>query len=94
MTNVKGSLVYFDSQKEKFVSEDKKCAFLITLLSGWETDIRVRTLFDYFIHQLHEVFEYPAGGRDISSQILQLSQGNHTVTDYTITFRTLAAQIG
>lgn len=68
--------VYFDSQEEKFVSEDKKCAFLMTLASGqaldwaaavWETDRRIHTSFEYFIHQLHEMFQYPAGGRDISS---------------------------
>ncbi|XP_050959727.1 uncharacterized protein LOC127161112 [Labeo rohita] len=41
-----------------------------------------------------EVFEYPAGGRDISNQIIHARQGNRTAADYAIEFRTLAAQSG
>lgn len=76
---------------------------MMTSLSGkaidwaaavWETDVRFRRSFDYFIQQLREVFEYPAGGTDISIQILQMSQGNRTAAEYAIMFRTLAAQSG
>lgn len=54
--------IYFDNQEDKFVSEEKKCAFMMMLLSGraldwsvvvWEMDVRFRTSFDYFIQQLH-----------------------------------------
>lgn len=40
------------------------------------------------------MFEYPTGGRDVLTQILQMSQGNHAATDYAILFRMLAAQSG
>jgi len=62
----------------------------MTLLSGkaidwaaavWEADLMFRTSYDYFIHQLRDVFEYPAGGRDISAQLLQMSQGNRTAAE-------------
>uniref|UniRef100_A0A671LRM1 CCHC-type domain-containing protein n=1 Tax=Sinocyclocheilus anshuiensis TaxID=1608454 RepID=A0A671LRM1_9TELE len=95
--------IYFDNQEDKFQSDEKKCAFMMTLLSGkaidwaaavWETDVRFRRSFDYFIQQLREVFEYPAGGKDISTQILHMSQGNRTAAEYAILFRTLAAQSG
>ncbi len=54
-------------------------AFLMTLLTGkaidwaaavWDTDPCLRTSADYFIQQLREVFEYPAGGKSVTTQIL------------------------
>lgn len=95
--------IYFDNQEDKFESDLKKSAFMMTSLSGkaidwaaavWETDVRFRRSFDYFIQQLREVFEYPAGGKDISTQILQMSQGNRTSAEYATMIRTLAAQSG
>lgn len=75
----------------------------MSLLSGkaidwvaavWENDMRFQRSFDYSIQQLQEVFEYSAVGKDISTQLLRLSQGNITATEYTILFRMLAAQSG
>ncbi|KAK3548121.1 hypothetical protein QTP70_004879 [Hemibagrus guttatus] len=43
---------------------------------------------------IREVFEYPARGRDISVQLMELRQGTDTAADYAIKFRTLAAQSG
>ncbi|KAK3563159.1 hypothetical protein QTP86_016402 [Hemibagrus guttatus] len=43
---------------------------------------------------IREVFEYPAGGKDISLQLMELRQGSETAADYAIRFRTLAAQSG
>ncbi|KAK3548637.1 hypothetical protein QTP70_015934 [Hemibagrus guttatus] len=43
---------------------------------------------------IREVFEYPAGGKDISVQLMELHQGSDTAADYAIRFRTLAAQSG
>ncbi|KAK3556882.1 hypothetical protein QTP70_022384 [Hemibagrus guttatus] len=50
--------------------------------------------FTYFAGLILEVFEYPAGGKDISLQLMELHQGSDTVADYAIKFRTLAAQSG
>lgn len=75
----------------------------MTLLSGkaidwasavWDSDPQIRLSVDYFLEQLREVFEYPAGGRDISTQIINLKQENRTVAEFAIEFRTLAAQSG
>ncbi|KAK3507486.1 hypothetical protein QTP70_026910, partial [Hemibagrus guttatus] len=41
-----------------------------------------------------DVFEYPAGGKDVSTRLLQLSQGHRLAAEYAIEFRTLAAQSG
>ncbi|KAK3574628.1 hypothetical protein QTP86_011544 [Hemibagrus guttatus] len=43
---------------------------------------------------IREVFQYPAWGKDISLQLMELCQGFDTVADYAIKFRTLAAQSG
>ncbi|KAL0152509.1 hypothetical protein M9458_052232 [Cirrhinus mrigala] len=50
----------------------------------WDTDQQFKTSVDYFLQQIHEVFEYPAGGRDISTQIIHAKQGNRTAADYAI----------
>ncbi len=95
--------ILFANQEEQFYSDEKKCAFLMSLLSGkaidwaaavWETERLFRTSYKYFVQQLRDVFEYPAGGKDISTQLLHMSQGNRTAADYAIEFRTLAAQSG
>ncbi len=91
--------IYFDNQPEAFRRDSAKCSFMMSLLTGkalewasavWDQDDCLRTSFDYFSKQICEVFEYPAGGRAVSLQLLQLRQGNRTAADYAIEFRTLA----
>ncbi|KAK3570544.1 hypothetical protein QTP86_022080 [Hemibagrus guttatus] len=41
---------------------------------------------------IREVFEYPAGGKEISLQLMELRQGSDTVANYAIKFLTQAAQ--
>lgn len=76
-------------------------AFLMTLFTGkaldwvtavWDSDTYIRTAFTYYTQQISEVFEYPAGSRDISVQLMQLHQETDTTTDYTTKFHTLAVQ--
>ncbi|KAK3561513.1 hypothetical protein QTP86_006171 [Hemibagrus guttatus] len=95
--------IFFMHQGTDFESEEKKCAFLMSLLTGkaiewaaavWETDRLFQTSYTYFVKQLRDVFEYPAGGKDVSTRLLQLSQGRRLAAEYAIEFRTLAAQSG
>ncbi|KAK3561315.1 hypothetical protein QTP86_030620, partial [Hemibagrus guttatus] len=95
--------IFFKHQGTDFESEEKKCAFLMSLLTGkaiewaaavWETDHLFQTSYTYFVKQLRDVFEYPAGGKDVSTRLLQLSQGLRLAAEYAIEFRTLAAQSG
>ncbi|KAK3568022.1 hypothetical protein QTP86_028613, partial [Hemibagrus guttatus] len=83
--------------------EGTKCAFLLSLMTDralewasavWDTDPQVKLSFAYFAGMIREVFEYPAGGKDISLQLMELRQGSETAADYAIRFRTLAAQSG
>ncbi|KAK3560880.1 hypothetical protein QTP86_022914 [Hemibagrus guttatus] len=60
----------------------------------WDADPHIRSSFLYFMGMIWEVFEYPAGGKDISLQLMELRQGSDAAVDYAIKFHTLAAQSG
>uniref|UniRef100_A0A8C1V5B8 Gypsy retrotransposon integrase-like protein 1 n=1 Tax=Cyprinus carpio TaxID=7962 RepID=A0A8C1V5B8_CYPCA len=95
--------IYFENQPEAFLRDTTKCSFMMSLFTGkalewasavWDQDDMIRTSFDYFSKQITEVFQYPAGGRDVSMQLLDLCQGNRTAAEYAVDFRTIAAQSG
>ncbi|KAK3571437.1 hypothetical protein QTP86_012065 [Hemibagrus guttatus] len=76
-----------------------KCAFLLSLLKGkalkwalavWDADPLIRESYSHFVEGIREVFEHPAGGKDISVQLMELCQGSEAAADYAIRFRTLA----
>ncbi|KAK3545878.1 hypothetical protein QTP70_016572 [Hemibagrus guttatus] len=94
--------IFFMHQGNDFESEEK-CAFLMSLLTVgaiewamavWEADRLFQTSYTYFVKQLRDVFEYPAASKDISTRLMQLSQGRRLAADYAIEFRTLTAQSG
>ncbi|KAK3506210.1 hypothetical protein QTP70_002182 [Hemibagrus guttatus] len=95
--------VFFSHQPGMYREEGTKCAFLLSLMTDralewasaiWDADSQVKLSFAYFAGMIREVFEYPAGGKDISLQLMELRQGSETAADYAIRFRTLAAQSG
>lgn len=68
----------------------------MTLLTGkaiewaaavWEMDSLFQRSYAYFIQQLRDVFEHPARGRDVSTQLLQMSQGSRSAADFAIEFK-------
>ncbi|KAK3507826.1 hypothetical protein QTP70_001071 [Hemibagrus guttatus] len=78
-----------------------KCAFLLSLLMGkaldwalavWDADPLIRASYSHFEEGIREVFEHPAGGKDISVQLMEIRHGSESTADYAIRFRTLAAQ--
>ncbi|KAK3530048.1 hypothetical protein QTP86_010336 [Hemibagrus guttatus] len=95
--------VFFSHQPGMYREEGTKCAFLLSLMTDralewasaiWDADPQVKISFAYFAGMIREVFEYSAGGKDISLQLMELRQGSETAADYAIRFRTLAAQSG
>ncbi|KAK3544514.1 hypothetical protein QTP86_013338 [Hemibagrus guttatus] len=95
--------VFFSHQPGLYREEVTKCAFLLSLMTDralewasavWEADPQVKSSFARFAGMIREVFEYPAGGKDISLQLMELRQGSETAADYAIRFRTLATQSG
>ncbi|KAK3542912.1 hypothetical protein QTP70_006535 [Hemibagrus guttatus] len=86
-----------------YCEEGTKCAFLMSLLTDralewasavWDPDPQIKASYDYFSGMIKEVFEYPAGGKDISVRLMELRQGAKAAADYAIWFCTLAAQSG
>ncbi|KAK3507047.1 hypothetical protein QTP70_002438 [Hemibagrus guttatus] len=78
-----------------------KCPFLLSLLTGkalewasavWDANPLIRASYSHFEKGICEVFEHPAGGEDISVQLMEIRQGSESAADYAIRFRTLAAQ--
>ncbi|KAK3539896.1 hypothetical protein QTP70_015801 [Hemibagrus guttatus] len=95
--------VFFSHQPGMYREEGTKCAFLMSLLTDralewasavWDADPQIKASYDYFSGMIKEVFEYPAGGKDISVRLMELHQGSEAAADYAIRFRTLAAQSG
>ncbi|KAK3570790.1 hypothetical protein QTP86_026340 [Hemibagrus guttatus] len=95
--------VFFVHQPGMYREEETQCAFVMSLLTSkalewasmvWDADPQIRLSFSYFTGLIREVFEYPAGGKNISLQLMELRQGSDTAVDYAIKFRTLAAQSG
>ncbi|KAK3545159.1 hypothetical protein QTP70_001710 [Hemibagrus guttatus] len=95
--------VFFSHQPEMYSKGETQCALVMSLLTDralewasavWDADPQIRSSFVYFSGMIREVFEYPAGGQDISIQLMELRQGSDAAADYAIRFRTLAAQSG
>ncbi len=95
--------LYISLQPSSFPTEDSKVAFIITLLSGraaswgttvWEQKLPCCASFRSFSEELKKVFDHAASGREAARLLAELRQGDRTVTDYSIEFRTLAAECG
>ncbi|KAL0172866.1 hypothetical protein M9458_033177 [Cirrhinus mrigala] len=85
-------MLYLDHQGDKFDSEADRAINWASAV--WDSDSQLKSSVDYFLQQIREVFQYPAGGRDISTQLINITQGNRTAAEYAVEFRTLAAQSG
>ncbi len=95
--------LYISLQPSSFPTEESKVAFIITLLSGraaswgttvWEQRLPCCASFRSFSEELKKVFDHAASGREAARLLAELRQGDRTVTDYSIEFRTLAAECG
>lgn len=97
----------FSGNNPRHTAESFKCAFMLSLLMGkaldwasavWDSDTQIKRSANYFASQIKEVFEYPARGKDVLVQLLELRQGSDSATDYTIKLShwrlNLAAQSG
>ncbi|KAK3528609.1 hypothetical protein QTP70_005351 [Hemibagrus guttatus] len=95
--------VFFSHQPGMNREEGTKCGFLMSLLTDralewalavWDADPQIKASYDYFAGMIREVFEYPAGSKDISVHLMELCQGSEAAANYGIRFHTLAAQSG
>ncbi|XDV17972.1 hypothetical protein PO909_023760 [Leuciscus waleckii] len=84
-----------------FPTEKSKVAFVITLLSGraalwgttvWEQGHDCLESFQTFSTELKKVFNRAVAGKEAARVLADLRQDHRSVTDYSIEFRTLAAE--
>lgn len=93
----------FELQPTSFPSDRSRIAYIITLLTGkarawatsiWEQQGRACSSYARFTEEMRRVFDHPVGGRDAANRLFQLRQGNSSVAEYAVLFRTLAAESG
>ncbi|KAI2668743.1 Transposon Ty3-I Gag-Pol polyprotein [Labeo rohita] len=84
-----------------FGSEESKVAFVLTLLTGraalwgtavWENQDPCCASFSTLSAEMKRVFDRAASGREAARTLMDLRQGERSVSDYSIEFRTLAAE--
>ncbi len=106
-TRCKGFLLqcsmFIGQQPTLYPTDDSRIAFVCSLLTGralewataiWEDDHAAFPSFASFTQKFKEVFEHPAGGKEVGEQLLSLRQGGGSAADYALSFCTLAAQTG
>ncbi|KAL0192085.1 hypothetical protein M9458_010381, partial [Cirrhinus mrigala] len=93
--------MYFSLQPVTFASEPSKVALVLTLLSGraaqwgtavWENQHPCCASFQLLSEEMRRVFDRAVLGREAASVLADLRQGDRNVSDYSIEFRTLAAE--
>ncbi|KAK7884344.1 hypothetical protein WMY93_027467 [Mugilogobius chulae] len=58
----------------------------------WQNDIIIRNNFAAFEDELRKVFDHPVQGKEASKRLLSIQQGTRSVAEYSVEFRTLAAE--
>ncbi|XDV37137.1 hypothetical protein PO909_006790 [Leuciscus waleckii] len=93
--------IYFSLQPVTFSSEESKVALVMTLLSGraalwgtavWQNQHSCCSSFQALEQEIRRVFDRGVVGREAARQLADLRQNNNSVSDYSIQFRTLAAE--
>ncbi len=90
----------FALQPRQYATEQLKVAYVITLLTGracewgtavWDAGAFFCTDFEEFRCEMTRLFDRSVKGDEAASKLAQLHQGGHSVTEYAIQFKTLAA---
>ncbi len=96
-------LLALEMQPHLYPTERAKIAFIISSLSGralqwaetiWAQAGTVTQSLSSFVKHLWEVFGTPVGDSSAGEQLYNLQQGNLSIHDYALKFRTLAAASG
>ncbi len=93
--------MHFALQPRTFNREESKVAFVLTLLSDkaalwgtavWENQDNCCSSFLALSTEMRRVFDRAVAGREAARLLADLRQGDGSVSDYSIQFRTLAAE--
>lgn len=90
----------FALQPRRYAEEQTKIAYVLTLLIGkardwgtsvWEAHAPFCATFEAFRNEMIKLFDRSARGEEAAAQLARLRQGKHSVTEFAIEFKTLAA---
>jgi hypothetical protein len=93
--------MHFALQPRTFQTEQAKVAFVLTLLTGkaalwgtavWENQDLCCASFHALSTEIRRVFDRAVAGREAARVLADLHQGERSVADFSIEFRTLAAE--
>ncbi len=93
--------MFFSLQPLTFATEESRVAFVLTLLSGraalwgtavWENRHPCCSSFHALSEEMRRVFDRAVVGREAARRLADLRQGERSVSDFSIEFRTLAAE--
>ena len=93
----------FDLQPQTYATDKSKIAFIVGLLTGraraWGAAVLngsplINSSYANFVTEMKKIFDHPVKGKDASQRLLSLRQGARSVAEYSVDFRTLAAESG
>lgn len=93
----------FEQQPSTYANDRAKICYMIGLLTGsalawasavWESQSNLCNSYPEFAEEMKKVFHHPVSGRDATKRLLSLRQGSRSVAEYSVEFRTLAAEAG
>ncbi|XP_057683966.1 retrotransposon-derived protein PEG10 [Corythoichthys intestinalis] len=97
---VQCSLV-FEQQPSMYQGDRAKIAYLIGSMRGtaldwassiWEQGSPLCTSYSRFTEEMRKIFDHPVRGREAAKRIMSVRQGSRSVAEFSIEFRTLAAE--
>lgn len=93
----------FNQKPITFASDSSKIAFIMGLLrdkaltwasAAWQSKPALRQNYALFEAELMKVFDHPVQGKEAAKRLLVLRQGPRSAAEYSVDFRTLAAESG
>lgn len=93
----------FEQQPLTYSNDRAKICYLIGCLRGhalswasavWEKQTRICSSYPEFTAEMKQIFDHPVSGKEATKRLLSLRQGNRSVAELAIEFRTLAAESG
>ena len=91
----------FELQPSAFPTERSQVVYIVSLLAGrardWgtaelEKESAICSSVKLFSDELRKVFDHVTHGREVALGLFNLAQGGRSVSDYSIQFRTVAAE--
>ena len=95
--------LHFRHQSSRYLTDGSRVAMIMASLSGralnWAVaavgqNPRLSDNLPEFLEEFRRVFDHPTEGSDVAGRLHAIRQGNRSVADYTLEFRTLAADSG